>query len=45
MNDREKDFVLITVIPQKLELISVKQGIIGGNSITWTPPAVTFSSR
>jgi general stress protein 26 len=43
--DREKDFVLITVVPLKLELISVKQGIIGGNSITWTPPAVTFSSR
>ena len=43
--DREKDYVLITVIPQKLEVISVKKGIIGGNSITWAPPAVTFSNR
>ena len=43
--DREKDYVLITVRPQKLEVISVKKGIIGGNSITWTPPSVTFGSR
>jgi len=43
--DREKGFVLITVIPQKLEVVNVKQGIIGGNSITWSPPAVTFASR
>jgi general stress protein 26 len=43
--DREKDYVLITVIPQTLEVVSVKQGIIGGNSITWTPPSVTFGSR
>src|SRR6266446_1926554 len=43
--NRGKEYVLITVIPQKLEVVNVKQGIIGGNSITWTPPAVTFSSR
>jgi len=43
--DRGNDYVLITVIPQKLEVVNVKQGIIGGNSITWAPPAVTFSSR
>src|SRR3989442_2076911 len=43
--DREKDYVLISVIPQKLEVINVKKGIIGGNSITWAPPAVTFGSR
>ena len=43
--DREKGYVLITVIPQKLEVVSVKQGIVGGNSITWTPPSVTFGNR
>jgi general stress protein 26 len=43
--DREKDYVLITVIPQKLEVVSVKRGIVGGNSITWAPPSVTFGSR
>ncbi len=40
-----KDYVLITVVPQKLEVVNVKRGIIGGDSITWAPPAVTFSSR
>jgi general stress protein 26 len=43
--NRGKDYLLITVIPQKLEVVNVKQGIIGGNSITWTPPSVSFSSR
>ena len=48
--DEWKDFypgrryLLIAVIPDKLEVISVKQGIIG-DSITWTPPAVTFRNR
>jgi general stress protein 26 len=43
--DRDKGYVLITVIPQTLEVVNVKKGIIGGNSITWTPPSVTFGSR
>jgi general stress protein 26 len=48
--DEWKDFypdlqyLLIAVKPEKLEVISVKQGIIG-DSITWTPPAVTFGRR
>jgi general stress protein 26 len=41
--DRERSYLLIAVIPQKLEVINQKQGIIG-NSVTWTPPAVTFRS-
>jgi general stress protein 26 len=39
--DRKKDFLLIDVTPERLEVISVKQGIIG-DSIMWTPPAVKF---
>src|SRR5712671_6216526 len=37
----DRDYRLIAVTPERLELISVKQGIIG-DSITWTPPAVKF---
>jgi len=43
--NRGKDYVLITVVPQKLEVVNVKQGIIGGNSITWAPPSLSFTSR
>ncbi len=39
-----RNYLLIAVTPEKLELISVKQGIIG-DSITWTPSAVTFGTR
>ena len=42
--DRKKSFLLIDVIPEQLEVISVKQGIIG-DSMSWTPPAVTFRNR
>ena len=42
--NREQSYLLIKVIPAKLEVISVKQGIIG-DSITWTPPAVRFRHR
>src|SRR6266850_4197645 len=40
----DRQYLLIAVKPEKLEVISVKQGIIG-DSITWTPPAVTFGNR
>ncbi len=43
--DRDKDYVLIRVTPERLEVVNVKRGIIGGNSVTWTPPSVTFGSR
>lgn len=42
--DREKGYVLITVIPQTLEVVNVKQGVIG-DSIRWTPPSVTLRGR
>lgn len=42
--DRERGYSLIAVIPEKLEVISEKKGIIG-NSVTWTPPAITFRHR
>jgi general stress protein 26 len=40
----DRQYLLIAVAPERLEVISVKQGIIG-DSITWTPPAVTFGRR
>jgi general stress protein 26 len=42
--DRERGYLLIAVTPEKLEVISEKKGIIG-NSVTWTPPAITFRNR
>jgi general stress protein 26 len=42
--DREWGYSLIAVIPEKLEVISNKKGIIG-NSVTWTPPAIAFKNR
>jgi general stress protein 26 len=41
--DREKNYVLIAVVPEKIEVISVKLGIVG-DPVTWTPPAVRFGS-
>jgi len=40
----DRNYLLIAVSPEKLEVVSVKQAIIG-DSIRWTPPAVTFKSR
>jgi general stress protein 26 len=42
--DREKNYLLIAVVPEKLEVISLKLGIVG-DAVTWTPPAVRFGSR
>lgn len=42
--EREKSYLLITVIPEKLEVISVKEGI-NGDALTWTPPAARFGTR
>jgi general stress protein 26 len=42
--DRERNYLLIAVIPEKLEVISQNKGTIG-NSVTWTPPAITFRNR
>ena len=37
--DRARDFVLIAVRPERLEVVSVKKGIIGDPN-SWKPPAV-----
>jgi general stress protein 26 len=39
--DRAKDFLLIHVTPEKLEVVNVKKGIVG-NPHTWKPPSVKF---
>lgn len=39
--DRQKNFLLISVTPLKLEVVSEKKRILG-DPRTWTPPSVTF---
>jgi general stress protein 26 len=39
--DRDKNYLLIAVRPQRLEVISVKAGLTG-DPITWEPHSVTF---
>jgi general stress protein 26 len=39
--DRAKDYLLIAVRPEKLEVVSVKKGIVGDPN-TWKPPVVSF---
>jgi general stress protein 26 len=41
--DRAKDYLLIRVTPEKLEVVDVMKGIVG-DSKTWKPPAVVFSN-
>jgi general stress protein 26 len=40
--DRAKDYVLIKVMPRKLEVVNVKKGILGDPQ-TWNPPSVRFA--
>lgn len=40
--DRDKDYLLISVMPLQLEIVSVKQGIVG-DRLTWRPPSVRFA--
>ncbi len=42
--DRAKDYLLIVVRPERLEVISEKKGIFG-DAKTWTPPVVNFPPR
>jgi general stress protein 26 len=42
--DRDKDYVLISVRPVQLEIVSVKRGIVG-DRLTWKPPSVHFARR
>jgi general stress protein 26 len=42
--DRAKDYMLIAVTPERLEVVSVSKGIVGDDK-TWRPPSVTFPRR
>lgn len=42
--DRARDYLLIAVKPEKLEVVSVKKGIVGDPN-TWRPPSVSFRTR
>jgi general stress protein 26 len=37
--DRERDYLLVVVTPERLEIVSPGQGIVG-DSLTWRPPTV-----
>jgi general stress protein 26 len=39
--DRARNYLLIAVQPDRLEVVSVKKGIVGDPN-TWTPPSVNF---
>lgn len=41
--DRARDYLLIAVKPEKLEVVNVKKGIVGDPK-TWKPPSVNFAS-
>jgi general stress protein 26 len=42
--DRAKDYLLIEVTPETLEIVSVKKGIVG-DSRTWQTPTISFKAR
>jgi general stress protein 26 len=42
--DRARDYTLIAVTPERLELVNVKKGIVG-DPLTWKPPSVNFGKR
>lgn len=43
-HDRAKDYLLIRVTPERMEVVNVKQGIVGDPD-TWRPPLVRFRKR
>jgi general stress protein 26 len=42
--DRARDYLLIEFTPEKLEVVSVKKGIVG-DARTWQTPTVSFRTR
>jgi general stress protein 26 len=42
--NRARDYLLIAVKPERLEVVSVKKGIVG-DPRTWKPPSVSFRTR
>jgi general stress protein 26 len=43
-SDRARDYLLIEFTPEKLEVVSVKKGIVG-DARTWQTPTVLFTRR
>ncbi len=39
--NKEKDYLLLKVIPERLEIVSIKHQITG-DSLKWVPPSLTF---
>ena len=42
--DRARDYLLISVTPEKLEVVNVNKGIVG-DPHTWAPPSVRFRKQ
>jgi general stress protein 26 len=42
--DKANDYLLIMVIPMKLEILSYRHGL-AGDPVDWTPPSVEFSQE
>ena len=42
--DRDKGYLLISVVPERLEVVSTKRGIFG-DSLTWRPPSVDLRRK
>lgn len=42
--DRARDYLLIQVTPEKLEVVSVKKGIVGDER-AWQTPTVSFKTQ
>ncbi len=43
-HDRTRDYLLIRVEPERLEVVNVKKGIVG-DAHTWKPPSVSFRKQ
>jgi general stress protein 26 len=39
--NRERDYLLIEITPERLEVVSIKKNVVGDER-TWQPPMVTF---
>jgi general stress protein 26 len=42
--DQDENFLLIKVIPEWIEVVSYKHGLVG-DSITWEPPMIHFDTK
>jgi len=42
--NKDKDYLLIKVVPENMEVVSYSHGLTG-DSVTWKPPAIVFDSK